>query len=320
MVETAKNRVLTFDVGGSHVSAAVCFPGDYHLGPVASALHQSISTSAGFVDLLSNLGSQAAGGPDGDPNGDFAGGIAATLAVPGPFDLEAGVSLMRHKLPYLYGVDLRHALAARFGCGFDQVRFLNDANAYLLGEVGAGAGRGYNRVIGLTLGTGIGSAFTIGGRLVIEGPGVPKDGEIWNLPYESGIVEDYVSGRAITAAYARRSGKRFSAAEVAAAAPADPAARDAFTELGDHLGGVIDTLLAGFGADAVVVGGGISRASDLFLPAVRSRLQHTAPELCVSQLQERAALVGCGVAWFHGVNGDSPVDAAVPAPSSSSSA
>lgn len=295
MAEAAKNRVLTFDVGGSHVSAAVCFDDHYRLGPVASALHDSIKTSAAFIDLLARLGSEAAGG--------FDGGIAATLAVPGPFDLEAGISRMRHKLSYLYGVDLRQALAPRFGCDSGLVRFLNDANAYLLGEVGAGAGRGFDRVIGLTLGTGIGSAFAIGGRVVTDGPGVPKGGEIWDLAYETGTVEDFVSGRAITAAYARRTGETRSAADLATAAPTDPEAREAFAAFGRHLGCVIGTLLAGFNADVVVLGGGISHSSNWFLPAVRAELPQKAPELRVSELQDRAALVGCGVAWFDGANG-----------------
>jgi glucokinase len=291
MAGLGKIRVLTFDVGGSHVAAAVCRDAGFELGPVVSAHYESVASSAAFIDLLVRLGSEAAGG--------FNEGIAVALAVPGPFDLEAGVSRMRHKLAYLYGVDLRHALASRFGCDSSEVKFLNDANAYLLGEVGAGAARGFSRAIGLTLGTGIGSAFAIDGRIVIEGRGVPKDGEIWNLPYESGIVEDFVSGRAVSSAYARRTGEARTAAEVAAAAPADPAARDAFAELGEHLGRVIGTVLADFGADVVVLGGGIAHAAQWFLPAVRTRLPQKAPELRISELMQRAALVGCGVAWFH---------------------
>jgi glucokinase len=287
------SRVLTFDVGGSHVAAAVCSNLDYRLGLVVSALHDTVETSAAFIDLLSGLGAEAASGCDG--------AMPVTLAVPGPFDLEAGISLMRHKLPFLYGVDLRHALAQRFGCEPDEVLFLNDANAFLQGEVGAGAARGFGRAIGLTLGTGVGSAFTVDGRVVTNGPGVPKEGEIWNLPYESGTVEDFVSGRAITAAYVRRTGKTLSAAELAAAAPGDPAAQEAFAEFGGHLGQVIAGLLDEFAADVVVLGGGIARSPEWFLPATCARLQGRPIELRVSELQERAALVGCAVAWFAGV-------------------
>ncbi len=292
MNEAQENDVLTFDVGGSHVSAALCRACDLRLGPVVSAAHSGIQDCAGFVDLLYRLGTEAAKGRPCPPG--------AVLAVPGPFDFQAGVSHMRHKLPYLYGIDLRQALAVRFDWQPAQVRFLNDADAYLLGELGAGAARGFTRAVGLTLGTGIGSAFAVDGRLVTEGAGVPHGGEIWNLPYEGGIVEDLISSRAISASYQRRTGKSREVADLAAAAPADPAAQDAFTEFGQHLGRVLGTLLAAFAPDVAVLGGGISRSARLFLDATRSRLTGSSLQLRVSELGGRAPLVGCGAALFGG--------------------
>jgi glucokinase len=298
MAELVESRVLAFDVGGSHVASAVCSAPDFHLGPVASAPHSATHTSDAFLDLLFELGTKARAGLDGD--GQING---AMLAVPGPFDLQAGVSLMRHKLPYLYGVDLRCALATRFGMQAAQVRFLNDADAYLLGEVGAGAARGFKRAIGLTLGTGIGSAFAVEGHLTTKGPGVPSGGEIWNLPYQGGIVEDFVSSRAIVGNYERRTGKRLEVVDLAAAVSSDPDAQQAFSEFGQHLGVVIKTLLAGFRAEVIVLGGGISRSANLFLPAVQAQLGDSTLQLRVSELKDKAALVGCGVAAFHSASG-----------------
>jgi glucokinase len=295
MADLVESRVLAFDVGGSHVAAAVCSAPDFRIGPVASAPYSATHTADAFLDLLYDLGMKARTGHDGI--------IGAMLAVPGPFDLQAGVSLMRHKLPYLYGVDLRQALAARFGLQAAQVRFLNDADAYLLGEVGAGAARGFGRAVGLTLGTGIGSAFAVDGRLVTIGPGVPTGGEIWNLPYQGGIVEDFVSSRAIAGNYERCTGKRREVVDLAAAVPSDPAAKQAFIEFGQHLGIVIRTLLAAFHADVIVLGGGISRSASLFLPAVQAQLGDSPIQLRVSELKDEAALVGCGVAAFRSENG-----------------
>ena len=295
MADVGSSRVLTFDVGGSHVSAAVCHGEKYELGPVAIALYADVETSDAFVDLLCALGAKAATGCEG--------GMGATLAVPGPFNFEAGISLMKHKLPYLYGVDLRHALSGRLGCEPGEGRFLNDADAYLLGEVGAGVARGFRRAVGLTLGTGIGAAFTVDGRLVTEGPGVPADGEIWNVPYESGIVEDFVSARAVSGNYERRTGKKCTVAELAAVAPSDPDAEAAFEEFGQHLGRVVGVLLADFAADVVVLGGGISRSAHLFLPVTQSQISDETLLLRVSELKDRAPLVGCGVASFNGCNG-----------------
>jgi len=290
-----ESRVLAFDVGGSHVAAAVCFAPDFRLGPVFSAPHASVLTPDAFLDLLHDLGMKAGVGSEGK--------VGAMLAVPGPFDLRAGVSLMRHKLPYLYGVDLRRGLAERFSLQPTRVRFLNDADAYLLGEIGAGAARGFSRAVGLTLGTGIGSAFAIDGSLVTDGPGVPSGGEIWNLPYQGGIVEDFVSSRAIAGNYERCTGKKREVVDLAAISESDLAAQRAFTEFGQHLGAVIRTLLAEFHADVIVLGGGISRSAHLFLPAVRAEIGDTATQLRVSELKDQAALVGCGVAAFRSVNG-----------------
>ena len=81
---------------------------------------------------------------------------------------------------------------------------------------------------------------------------MPAGGEIWNLPYEGGIVEDFVSSRAIVGNY-ERCGKRREVVDLAAAVSAI-LAQPAFTEFGQHLGVVIRTLLAGFQADVIVLG------------------------------------------------------------------
>src|ERR1035438_10085975 len=144
MAPDFENSVLVYDVGGSHVSAAICFNGGYRLGPVASAPHPVEHTSDAFVNLIYSLGAEVSA------NVGSMGG--AELAVPGPFDFAAGISRMKHKLPYLYGVDLRGKLAERFGWQPGQVRFLLDSAAFLLGELGAGAAGGVERAVGITLG------------------------------------------------------------------------------------------------------------------------------------------------------------------------
>lgn len=293
MAEVCNTRVLTLDIGGSHISAALCMGIDLHLGPVASAHYGNVTTSEGFVNLVGDLAAKAADGKGY--------GIGATFAFPAPFDYDAGISMMRHKLPYLYGFDLRGALAAKLGCDPCQVRFLNDADAYLLGEVAAGAANGFARAVGLTLGTGIGSAFAVNGRLVTVGPGVPKDGEIWNVPYENGIVEDFVSSRAIAGNYQRRTGKTIPVTEIAAAVPHDVDAREAFAEFGHHLGQVIGSLLGDFRADVVVLGGGISRSAEIFLPITRAEVPSRNMQIRVSALLDCAPLVGCAAATYTGL-------------------
>jgi glucokinase len=290
MTANLKNSVLVCDVGGSHVSAAVCLDGAYRLGPVVSAPYPAEQTCDAFIGFLCSLGDQASAG--------LGAASGAELAVPGPFEFEAGISRMRHKLPFLYGVDLRPKLAAHFGWQPGQVRFLLDSAAFLLGEIGAGAARGIPRSVGITLGTGIGSAFAVDGRVVTEDPGVPPGGEIWNLPYEGGIVEDSLSTRAIQGNYQKRTGKLREVAEIAASAADDSAAAEVFADFGRHLGLALSMLLSRFAPQVVVLGGGIARSAHLFLPAAKSQLEDMNFLLLPSVLKDNAPLVGAAVAWF----------------------
>jgi len=134
--------VLVYDVGGSHVSAALCQQNSLTLGPVLRSGSPLEISAEAFFQTLYSLGVQAAE--------DVSRVGGAQLAVPAPFDYETGISRMTHKLPYLYGVDLRGALAALFGWHPEQVRFLHDSAAFVLGEFAAGAARGAQRAVGIT--------------------------------------------------------------------------------------------------------------------------------------------------------------------------
>jgi len=290
LVPGTENRVLVYDVGGSHISAAVFEDGACRLTGIVSAGYPSEQTTGTFLNVLHSLGATAIGA--------HAEILGASLAMPGPFDYAAGVSWMEHKLAYLYGFDLRGALAHHFAWPQEKIRFLNDAAAYLMGEMAAGAARGVSRVVGITLGTGVGSAFGVDGRVIREGHGIPEGGEIWNVPYQTGIVEDQISTRALQKSYRERTGQERDVAAIAALAPAESAAAEVFTEFGCTLGLALRTVLGCFSPQVIVVGGGIARSAPLFLPAAQAQIGDFA-ELRVSKLGDHAPLVGAGAAWIE---------------------
>jgi glucokinase len=199
------------------------------------------------------------------------------VAVPGPFDYRRGICTIRgvHKLDALHGVDLRAELAGalRLGDG-RQIRFLNDADAFLLGEWRAGATRGQRRCVGVTLGTGLGSAFLADGRIRASGAGVPPGGRLDLIPFRGRPVEEAISGRGLLARYrACRPGSDLDVEQVAARARAgDPVARQTFAEVMAGLGEFLAPWLRRFGASGLVVGGSIARAWDLIDPALRPPL------------------------------------------------
>lgn len=286
----AENRVLAYDVGGSHISAAVFDRGNQTLDGVVSAGYPAEQTTDTFLDVLQWLAATATQGQPGVQG--------ACLAFPGPFDYEKGVSWIQHKLAYLYGFDLRGALAARLNLSPASIRFLNDAAAYLVGEMAAGAASGVSRVVCITLGTGVGSGFGVDGHVVREDPGVPPGGEIWNVPYQGGILEDQISTRAIQKSYRERTGQEREVSAIAGAAAQEKVAADVFAEFGRNLGVALRTVLGEFGPKVIVVGGGISRSAQLFLPAAQAEIGGFA-EIRVSALGDHAPLVGAGVAWFQ---------------------
>jgi glucokinase len=284
--------VLAFDVGGSHITVARCNLKDFCILRTARAPFPSDLTCDEFLDLIHGLSHEML------PNSSEP--VGAVLAVPGPFDLVSGVSHMQHKLKSLYGVDLRKALAERFGWRSGQFLFVNDAVAFLLGEVHCGAARGARRAIGIVLGTGIGSAFACDGQRVTQGDGIPAGGEIWNLPYGNGIVEDLLSTRAIKGGYAALTGKDEEVISIASGADSDSDARAVFQRFGFNLGQVFRDVLAPFGPDVVVLGGGISRSARLFLPFAQNQLNGFGFKLVTSRLLDQAPLVGAASFWRSG--------------------
>jgi glucokinase len=226
------------ELGGSHVSAALV---DLESGRVDGSIRVSLDPGAAREELLRQLDAAADHVRGYEPIG---------FAVPGPFDHERGICLIRGlgKLEALYGLDLREEL------NLDAV-FLNDAEAFLLGEAESGAARGHDRAIGLTLGTGLGSAFLAGGELIRAGSEVPPNGDLHTVPFRGGAVEDLISARAIRASTGRDPG------ELAALADeGDEDAVAAFAKLGADLAASLEPWLEGFQPSVVVVGGGIAGA------------------------------------------------------------
>ena len=130
------------------------------------------------------------------------------MAIPGPFDYERGIGLFADvgKFESLYGVDVRDALLAGLPGPPGSIVFLNDADAFLWGEWLFGAAAGHERCVGITLGTGIGSAFIADGELRHDGPGVPPEGRVDLLQIGGLPLEEVVSARAIERLYQERTG------------------------------------------------------------------------------------------------------------------
>jgi len=285
----ANAKVLVFDVGGSHISCCEFSPSDAGVGAVHDAPIPEPRSLAEFLAMIESLGKRAL--PQGAPVG------GASFAMPGPFDYALGISSMKHKFQGLFGEPLTPHLAACLGCPAERISYLNDAAAYLIGEVSKGAAAGSRRAIGITLGTGVGSAFAVDGQVVVTGEGVPKGGEIWDYPYRGGILEDLISTASVQRSYQRRTGRRAEVRAIATLADTERDARETFEDFGTDLGQALRDTCAAFHPDCIVLGGGIARSARLFLPAAEKVLEGLSIRICVSALGSYAPLVGAGVHW-----------------------
>ena len=283
--------VLALDIGGGHVTAGAVD------GSKVGPLVRRSSSPAGTADELLEAWARAA--TDAwSISGRVGGPVAVGIAMPAPFDYGRSISLMVHKFAAVHGVAIGAELATRWHgtllAGVPVV-FGNDADLWALGEASAGQGQGSDRVIGLTIGTGLGSGFIAERRIVRTGSSVPPDGEIWNVAFADGIAKDRASGRAVTEAYARRTGRSQDASVVAGAAHAgDRAAIEVFAALGDDLGAVIAPWARAFRADMIVVGGNVARAFDLFGPTLAHVLDGVSDARC-TVLFETATLIGAAL-------------------------
>ncbi|MEN8156475.1 MAG: ROK family protein [Bacteroidota bacterium] len=218
------------------------------------------------------------------------------MAMPGPFDYAGGVALIKDqpKLRSLYGINVGEAILKELRQAVP-VRYINDASAFAVGEAFAGSGKGYEKLMVITLGTGFGSAFLENGIPVIGRDDVPDGGCVWHLPHGDGIADDYFSTRWFVGQYEVRTGEQVKGVkELAERVETDETARQLFREFGSGLGAFLAPWFRQFGATALVAGGNISRAWDLFGEAFNEALETHGLNLDtkVSQLKEHAALIG----------------------------
>jgi glucokinase len=267
--------VVSLDIGGTSVKTGVVRD-DGSIVESSSSTHP-VDSLGSAERILATFAAGAKSSLDfAHVHGLAVAGIGVSIC--GPFDYEKGISKIRglDKYEAIYDVNVKEHLqdALRVPKSLPIV-FDVDSWAFCRGEVWSGAGRRYDRVIVLTLGTGVGSAFAVKKKIVAEGAGVPWYGWISGQKHREGILNDYVSRTFMIRRYRELTGEEIDVKEMAERATAgERAARDVFTTVGRELGGFLkEHNVRDFRAECLIFGGQISKSFDLFIDPIRESLK-----------------------------------------------
>ena len=303
---------LSLDVGGSHMRCALVGEGRVHAAETVA-----LSDPSSFVAQLPSIEAALArvrGG--GAPAG-------LAIAFPALLDPVAGrvLSTPNGKFEDAVGFDFATWGQERLGL---PVRLELDARMALFGERHAGAAQGCDDVVMLTIGTGLGTAAIMHGRMVrgrhyqagcLGGHlSVGADGRAC-ICGGIGCLEAYASTWALGGLAREDAG--YGASTLSATAALDfatlldhAAAGDALAiRLRDSCTGVWATavinLIHAYDPELVVLGGGVLAAADTIVPAIRAHVERHAwthwgtPDIRVGTLGADAALLGTAPLWEH---------------------
>jgi glucokinase len=191
------------------------------------------------------------------------------IGVPSVVDIETGTVYDVTNIPSWKKVELRSILEARFGI---PVRVNNDVNCFILGEHRYGIAKGYNTVVGLTMGTGLGGGIIIN-NVLYAGRNCGA-GEFGLIPYLDENIEAYCSGGFFQKQYKTSALDAFQKASAG-----DPAALASWKEFGFHMGNAIKTVVYTYDPETIVLGGSLLNAYEFFAEnMVQSMMDFAFPE------------------------------------------
>ncbi|KRT15044.1 hypothetical protein ASU31_17180 [Pedobacter ginsenosidimutans] len=279
--------VLGVDIGGSHITAAIINLKEKK--EIKSTWNRNLINAKGTShQILQGWAStilQSMESVETKPE-------KIRIAMPGPMDYETGICLIQDqdKFRSLYSLNIKELLAAEIGYDPADISFHNDAACFLKGELYGGSLYGFDKAIGLTLGTGLGTSYTSSGKA--------EDADLWNMGFLEGIAEDYISTRWFVKRFYELTGKQV--ADVKELIDNHAGSTDfyqVFSEFSNNLASFIYQFIQRETPLAAVIGGNIAHADTYFMKETQQELNellgYSFP-VKKSFLGESAILLGAG--------------------------
>lgn len=227
------------------------------------------------------------------------------IGIAGQVDYRTGIVIFSPNMKGFIDFPLRTVLLSRLGRKIE-VKIDNDANCFALAENRIGEGKSFDNIVGLTIGTGIGSGV-ICHRQLYHGRSFAS--EIGHMKIENhgpkcscgnkGCLEAYCSGWAIAKRYYEFTKCKKMPSDIEKEAKNDPkgVAYKIYKEAGKYLGVGLANIIDIFDPEAIVVGGGLGDSELLFkfgLPEMRKRMFLKKPQTVIkrSKLGNKTAMIG----------------------------
>jgi glucokinase len=195
--------------------------------------------------------------------------VGIGIGMPGIMDVETGEILQINNIPSFNGFSIKQAVEKRFNLPTFQN---NDANCFALGETWFGAGKGFDNIVGITLGTGLGGGIIIN-RKIHTGL-VGAAGELGCVPFRGGIVEDLCSAALFANKYNKTGVELYNEAK-----SGNKEALMAFDELARNLGELLIIVMHILAPEAFVIGGSVSKAWEFLQKPLREEVDKFPVEL-----------------------------------------
>lgn len=279
MLETNNNYILSCDIGGTHITSSIVIKSSWQIIEktiTRSSVDSSLDAKSIFRAWALNIQACQA---------KFENHISAIgIAMPGPFDYENGISLMKgqNKYDQLYGLHTGPPLQAELQNNTVNIKYINDAAAFLQGEVYACNWEQEACILGITLGTGLGSAVKHKGCKAF-------DANLWNTPYKESIFEEYLVTRWFTSRFYELKGIQENGLKEIIEKHKDTIEfNQLIEEYRNHLKDFISFFSDKYQSNIFIIGGNIGKAWS-YINANNSFAEF---DIRIGQYAEKAALIG----------------------------
>ena len=206
------------------------------------------------------------------------------IAMPGPFDYEKGISLMKNQDKYdsLYQLEVSEGIKEALNNQPIEIKYINDAAAFLQGEIFSQQIQHEQKVLGITLGTGLGSAVWSKGSKAF-------DADLWKVKYQDSIFEEYLVTRWFTSRFKELSGHQEKGLkEIIENHSNSEAFQKLISEYRIHLKNFLDYFKQEHDASHFIIGGNIAKAWNI----IGQQNSFSDYKITLARYAEKAALVG----------------------------